>query len=278
METEKVIEQALYAVGEAEFALLCHQLQVAKGLLPGPAASLWERKLALLQWARGQDPAFTTLLRGLEEVLCGELQQLAQAPGAHSGYRYDVYVSCSQAGAVGKWLKNHFLEELKDYLPANLPHEPRLYLREGGGTQSLPGEDQQALRTARCLLAIWSPEYFRCSSCLSEWQTMRAREHCTGCEGAQLGKGLLYPVIFWDGQYFPEAARERPGFAMHDWARSAPAFKLVASYVEFQDAMRRVAAQVAEMVQRAPAWDAGWPLLQLHSTRAPQAPGIMRFM
>jgi hypothetical protein len=263
-----IILDMLKAVDEAGHAELCRRLRFDPTLLSGEKSALTIRRIELYQAIEAQPDGLARFLAALEQVLGGRPFLTARAPSTSEDYTHDLYVSCHREGGVGKWLHNHFLDELRDHLPANLPYQPPIYVREGGGESGRLSEgDQRALGGARCLLAVWSPEYFRCSCSLSEWQTFRAREGMTGFDNPTRGEGLIYPVVYWDGEHFPEEAQRREGHLMHNWAKPAVAFKTLPLYVDFQTAMQELSYKLSIMIQRVPPWDQNWPTLDIMATR-----------
>lgn len=126
-------------------------------------------------------------------------------------YIYDVFVSYRHKPPVLDWIRNHFFPLLEQWLPNAMPveHETRIFIDwdeiEIGA--AWPAKLRQALKQSRCVLAVWAPEYFRSEWCLAEWQTIRERERLLGLGTEQQPEGLIYPVVFFDGEHFPQEAR-----------------------------------------------------------------------
>ncbi len=62
---------------------------------------------------------------------------------------------------------------------------------------------QDALRSSRCTVCVWSPSYFQSSWCVSEWKSFRRREEQLGLAS----HGLIAPLRFHDGEHFPDEAK-----------------------------------------------------------------------
>jgi len=123
-------------------------------------------------------------------------------------YEYDIFISYRRRQPVMDWMRYHFYPMLNERLPDCLPYTPNVFIDwniETGAEWS--AELSRALKRSRCLVAIWSAEYFRSAWCLAEWQTMRERERILGLRSESNPAGLIYAVRFSDGKYFPQEAR-----------------------------------------------------------------------
>ena len=179
-------------------------------------------------------------------------------------YEYDVFVSYRRKQPVMDWVKNHFYPLLDQWLPNAMPveHKTAIFIdREGIQTGSAwPVKLQQALKRSRCLLPIWVPEYFRSDWCLAEWKTMMERERLLGLRTEQQPEGLIYPVVFFDGEHFPEEARNTQQADLRDWNYPYPHFRDQPAYLDFDKQMQLLVKELAGMIGRAPAWQ-DWPVI-----------------
>ena len=97
--------------------------------------------------------------------------------GILSGYKYHIFISYRRAGEAGEWVHNHFFPVLKGRLESMLPEEPKIFIDENIEKGSKwPEKLAQALHQSRCMIAVWSPGYFRSTWCVAEWETLLARE------------------------------------------------------------------------------------------------------
>ncbi len=179
-------------------------------------------------------------------------------------YIYDVFVSYRHKQPVMDWVKNHFYPLLEQRLPDELPveHKTEIFIDwdEIETGSAWPAKLHQALRKSRCLLPVWSPEYFRSDWCLAEWKTVMERERLLGMKTEQRPEGLIYPVIFADGEHFPQDARDAQSKDMRNWNIPHSVFKDTADYVEFDRQVQLLVRELAKMIQRAPAWQ-NWPVI-----------------
>jgi hypothetical protein len=123
----------------------------------------------------------------------------------NDGYEYDVFISYRRADPVGGWVQNHFFPLLEMWLCESFPpgQDPKVYIDKKIETGA---EWDEALRYAllrsRCLVSVWSPQYFGRKWCLAEWRSMRERERVLRERNNPKLK-LVYPVKFNDGDSFP---------------------------------------------------------------------------
>lgn len=178
-------------------------------------------------------------------------------------YDVDVFLSYSRSEAVEAWVKNHFYPQLKKWLDQSLPQEANVfvdYQMPVGG--SWPEILKHKLARSKCMVAILSPPYFRSAWCLSEWRTMEERERSVGLgPGSRIG-GLIYPVRFWDGQHFPPFASNRQRRDFVNFNRDTPAFTTTRDYDDFVREVQSMVSDLENMIQNAPPWNPGWPILE----------------
>ena len=90
---------------------------------------------------------------------------------------------------------------------------------------------------------------------------MTAREDALGMASVQRPEGLIYPIVFSDGDLFPPRARNtqyRRDFS--NWRYPYEQFKEAAAYLEFHNAVTNVAAELAGHLNRVPEWQDNWPV------------------
>ncbi len=188
-----------------------------------------------------------------------------------SGYAYDIFVSYRRNGNVGDWVQNHLGPLLIRCLEDELPDKPEVFLdaQQDVGTK-WPDNIAHALSRSRLLLAVWSPSYFTSPWCLAEWQTMLLRERALGIGGPANPIGLVYPIRFSDGDSFPpEAQRVQQEACFKDWRIPYPHFKESVKYLDFHQAVVRLAESLAERLQFCPTWQRDWPVARVEEVPAP---------
>ena len=115
------------------------------------------------------------------------------------GYKHDIFISYRREGSAFVWAIEHFIPLLKDRLRYSIPsdYNATVFIDSDiriGNSWSVELAD--ALRASRCLLSIWSPDYFRSNWCVAELYTMLKREEALGLRQHNNSSGLIYPVVF----------------------------------------------------------------------------------
>lgn len=178
-------------------------------------------------------------------------------------YQYDVFVSYPREAYARKlispWLRG-VIDRIEYWLRQELEgREPRVFLDEvsievGSHWPSLL---EEALRTTRCLLPIWSPAYFQSPWCRAEWQSFLAREQTLGRETGS----LIVPIRFHDGEWFPEEAQAVQQLDVSALTATTKAFWKTKRADELDQLLRGFAWDLARAVKSAPAFDPSWPVI-----------------
>lgn len=177
-------------------------------------------------------------------------------------YEYDLFLSYRRTPPVSNWVINHFYPQLKQWLDSSLPHEPRIYLDQTQETGvHWPSNLQRALLHSKCLVTVWAPQYFRSDWCMAEWQSMCEREKALNLCTPENPKGLVYPVVFHDGEHFHPSAKNIQAVSLKKWNCPDPVFKESTLYIDFVIAMQKVATEISEMILSSPPWQSGWPIV-----------------
>jgi hypothetical protein len=180
-------------------------------------------------------------------------------------YEYDVFISFPHKEPVMGWVKNHFHELVSQWLPQCMPDEPRIFIDfeniETGA--EWPAVLQRCLKTSRCLLPVFCPAYFRSAWCCSELETIRERERQLGLRTPEAPRGLIYPVVFWDGSFFPSHVNTIQWRNVSKWANPYPAFSQTASYSEFLNEVQHICTELSQLIAACPPFRDDWPTLSV---------------
>lgn len=135
--------------------------------------------------------------------------------------------------------------------------EARIFIDEQiEAGQVWPRELQHAAKASKCMIGIWTPEYFRSAWCLSEWKSFEARErHLAGAFD------LIAPLKYCDGVHFPAEARRRQWVDVEEYTSNLPAFWDTPDAVKLETELKRFAVQVANRITAAPPFDPEWPAI-----------------
>jgi TIR domain len=187
-----------------------------------------------------------------------------------------MFLSATQTAPVADWVRNHFYPLLAQWLPECTPvdHEPAIFVDFNSIDTGAewPVSIRRALKQSRCLVPVFCPASFRSAWCCSELETMRQREAAVGLRTEDHPHGLIYPVVFWDGEFFPEHARTIQQRNLSRWADPYPTFSQTVAYSEFLATIRTICQEIAGLILAAPMFDPAWPTLQSRPSAAPRIP------
>lgn len=178
------------------------------------------------------------------------------------GYEYDVFISAASESPVEEWVSNHFVGMLKIHLGNEMPRAPKVfwYKEQETGVDWVKNL-QRILPRSSILIAVLSPHYFRSKWCMAEFESMQSREKQLGMATVEYPKGLIYPVLFSDGDWFNEVARVKYRKDLSEWRYHWPQFRNSLKYLEFDKAMREVAKELAKQFAAVPPWSADFPVI-----------------
>ena len=117
-----------------------------------------------------------------------------------------------------------------------------------------PERIKNALAHSKCMVAIWSPAYFKSTWCKLECNVMFHREKQLEYRTQKNPTGLVLPIIVYDGVHFPPYTREIQHLDCRNFFRASPAFKNTERYVDFEDLIIDWVPDVAEYINNAPHW------------------------
>jgi hypothetical protein len=126
-----------------------------------------------------------------------------------------------------------------------------------------PVELKYQVRSSRLLLTVWSADYFRSTWCTAEWQSFRSRETLLGLFTGAAAQGLVYPVRYADGDHFHSDAQLtscRKDFSCLNYPDDV--FRLSTKYLEFDDLVRGMAAELVTRLAATPVWRNDFPIVE----------------
>lgn len=174
-------------------------------------------------------------------------------------YEYDIFFSYKRHRLTLQWTRG-VQDRLQYWITQELGGRPvRMFVDE----QCIDTGDrwpiglQEALKKSRCMIAVWSPEYFQSSWCISEHESFRERERRLYMDA----HGLIAPLKFHDGEHFPDDARTVQWTDISAYTSTAPAFWQSARAIELEDLLKDFARSVAEVIRRAPEFS-DWPIVE----------------
>jgi hypothetical protein len=182
--------------------------------------------------------------------------------GQNVSYRWDVFISYRRRGNMTGWVRNHLYPVLQTCLEDEMDRAPKVFVDDQLEVgQYWPDQLEAVLSRSRYLLAVWAPPYFTSAWCMAEWHSMIARERMLGIPGPQATQGLVYPVVFADGDTFPpEAQQVQKRVDLSRFGFPYPQFSETPAYLEFHAKVRAIAEDLAARLPLAPAWQGNWPI------------------
>lgn len=199
-------------------------------------------------------------------------------------YTNDVFISYKRDPFRDEWLVEHFMPMFSSFVREEIAKEcgrrpERIFFDQAEVSAASrtfdqygiePGQEWknalgQALKTSRCLVALWSPLYFFSEWCLIEWESFRQR--------VSTGDPLVIPMSVHDGEAFPSLAKNLQAPDFSEFVIVGPAFREMRAYPTFQQKVRAFAGTVARRVAHAPPF-ADFPLAPAATppASAPQIP------
>lgn len=195
-------------------------------------------------------------------------------------YEWEVFISYRRADPVHSWVHKHFAKLLRDWLPLSLPagHSCEIFLDEEMETGvDWPLSLQNALHRSRILVPILSPTYLNSEWCMAEFAAMQERERLCNFRTPDDPRGLIYPVLFHDGEHLPQYMNDIERQDLRDWASAAPNFDQTPDYFAFEAKMKEIAGEIGRLVTDvAPDWDSGWPKMGTPLVSSPPPAKFLR--
>ena len=191
-------------------------------------------------------------------------------------YEHDVFISYKRDPwkVFDEWLNGHFLPlfmiQVGNAIAAHCGRAmTSVFFDQAVLSDSIrklegiePGEEwrnalQDAIRRSRCVVALWSPEYFLSEWCQKEWRSFYARQ-----------AELVIPVAVHDGHKFPADAVRLQFKNLSPYVIVGDGFKKTEQFVSFQNEIQELAEKVGMVVAAAPAFQE-WPIVPLALTQMP---------
>ncbi len=182
------------------------------------------------------------------------------AESSAQDYRWDVFLSyrrgkLGEESLADEWVRDNFKMLLRSYLTEELGgHGARVFFDQ----QVIKTGDDWAdgisdgIRLSKCLVAVWTPSYWRSDWCTAEWNSFRERS-----EVARLGpSGLAAPVLLCGDRHLPPEAKAVQYADFQDYAYLG--LRETALFLSFQQKVQELARNIARVVHRAPLFRTDW--------------------
>lgn len=177
---------------------------------------------------------------------------------ASNDYEYDIFLSYKRDPLFDGWVER-FVDHLQAWLTLELARKASLFYDKSAiqPGKRFPAAIDDGLRTAKCLLGLWSPYYFQSDWCKAEWITFFRREEHLKLRGG----GLIVGLSIHDGDAFPREANEIQLLDISDYVSTISRFWDTERAVEFEQRFKKkLVSALASAVKRAPAFSSDWPI------------------
>jgi len=196
-------------------------------------------------------------------------------------YEYDLFVSYKREPPSRRlytpWLVG-VLERVEHFLCQELGgRDVRIFFDASSIEvgRRWPREIRSALLRSRCLLAIWTPEYFRSPWCTAEWRSFLSREDVVRSSGSECQ--LILPLAVHDGRWYPPEAQEVQQFDLSRYYATTAAFWRSARADELdQKILHELVPNLARAIERAPAYAPNWPVVEPPPSASPEGTEMIR--
>lgn len=197
-------------------------------------------------------------------------------------YEYDVFISylCTNPGdkpaPTCTWVREYLYPELEMWLPEHVEGgRPTPIFFDKIGIKT--GDDwrlhiQDALQTSRCLLAVFTSQYFGSPWCQAELNTILEREkELQRQKKLPRRSGLIYPIYLSGEPFIPARFKNiQMKKNLKEFYRTDLNFKTSEKYSEFQRIIREeVCLELSTMFLAVPDWDRNWPVVQPEEKETP---------
>jgi len=170
-------------------------------------------------------------------------------------YKYDVFFSYKRDELTLFWMKK-LVDHLKHWVTQELGGKKAKFFFDINNIHTgsdWPVEIREALKTSKCMVGVWTPEYFRSEWCISEWKNFMLRE-----ENLKINETLIIPIKYHDGEHFPPEAKIRQQFDLTDYACPIEAFWESQKAVDLVYKIKEIAPNIAKAIKKAPPFDPEW--------------------
>lgn len=202
-------------------------------------------------------------------------------------YEYDVFISYRNDKFFSSWVHDVFYETLEPLLKNALgTGNLKIFLDK---EEIITGDDwrkriRKALATSKCIIPVLIPDYFNREWCVREFAVMLHRQKELGYNTIQNPTGLIHPIHLFDGQLFPDYAKNIQAKLFNDYFYPANGFRNTPEYNKFFKEMRDWVFPLAEAIKNAPAWNDDWlkpewldePYETLKTQTTPRKPPMLR--
>ena len=173
-------------------------------------------------------------------------------------YQHDIFISYRRDPEVCEWINTHFKPLLKTNVKFELGKEPDVFVDdqlEAAGVWPLTLGN--SIGSSRVLIILWTKTYLFSEWCSLEMSHMLEREKKKGFRTPAKPYSLVIPVIIHDGETMPAELSAVQRIDIHNFF-TVRMHKESDSSEKLSKALLAKAADIADAINRAPAWEENW--------------------
>jgi hypothetical protein len=151
---------------------------------------------------------------------------------------YDVFISHSAGGISTGWLRE-FIPLFTAWLTEMLGRDAKVLFSPLDAAFDSVTDFKEELASARCMVAILTPSYFRSNNTRSEWDSF-----------ALSPTRALIPVLLHKSDGYPPEVQSLQQFDFSEYAYLGEGFSKTERYIDFQAAVRKLVEVIAEVIKQ----------------------------
>ncbi len=178
-------------------------------------------------------------------------------------YEYDIFISYKRGTDCEEWvrkmLKPLLVNVIKDYTIGE--SDPKIFIDEEGIQIGVewPAKIKRALARSKCMLAVWSPSYFRKSDwCIIEFSVMKYRQEALGLGPGKKPPSLIWPVMFRKLDPIPFFIENTQVLDLSDYNSIISEESDQKKFSEFKKKFETKLVSLANIIANAPPWNENW--------------------
>ena len=182
-------------------------------------------------------------------------------------YEHDIFISYKRGTDCEDWVRKTFkpllIKVIRDYYLGD--GDPRIFIDaeniETG--DAWPYEIKRALARSKCMLAVWSPSYFRKSDwCVIEFSVMKYRQEQLGLGPGKRPSSLIWPVMFRKLDPVPPFIKDIQILDLSDFNCIISEEGDFKTYSNFKKSFVSQIESLANIIANAPPWNAEWETIE----------------
>ena len=176
-------------------------------------------------------------------------------------YKYDLFISYKNSDITNDWV-SIFKNKLEAWLTEELGGiKPKIFFDEETieTGDNWPIKLQEGIKTSRCLVCIWTAEYFQSKWCVSEWRSFEKRKEVIMTK--PLSKSIIHPLKFYDGDFYPKITESYDILDVTQYTYLISRKSLdTPTGRKFQDEIKKLSKTLANSINSAPDYCDNFPI------------------